>query len=177
MADTAIVVPVPEAEPRVGRWRREHTPDGRDGMPAHVTLLYPFTESGSLDAPRVRELAEVVGGFSPFTFALSEVRVFDDSPRVLYLAPDPAAPFAAMTDALVDRFPEHRPYGGKYDETIPHVTVAVGADDLLARIEKELLAAGTLPVAAHAREVWLVEYVAGRWRKRSGFALDPATGP
>ena len=42
MAETAIVVLVPEAEPLVGAFRRNHTAEGAHGMGAHVTLLYPF---------------------------------------------------------------------------------------------------------------------------------------
>jgi hypothetical protein len=39
---------VPEAEPAVGRWQRQHTRAGADGMPPHVTLLIPFADSESL---------------------------------------------------------------------------------------------------------------------------------
>ena len=39
---------VPEAEPTLGDWRREHTWDGAHGMPAHVTLLYPFVDAEAL---------------------------------------------------------------------------------------------------------------------------------
>ena len=45
VAETAIVVLVPEAEPLVGEHRRRHTAEGARGMGAHVTLLYPFRDT------------------------------------------------------------------------------------------------------------------------------------
>jgi hypothetical protein len=68
-----------------------------------------------------------------------------------------------MTAALVAAFPEHPPYGGKYDEVIPHATLAIGDDAVLDEIEREL--AGSLPIAARAVEATVFEYDAGgRWR-------------
>src|SRR5437660_989822 len=40
--ESALLIPVPEAEPLVGQWRLEHDPSARAGVPPHVTLLYPF---------------------------------------------------------------------------------------------------------------------------------------
>ena len=37
-----LMVPVPEAEPLVGRWRIEHDPPARSGIPAHITCSFPF---------------------------------------------------------------------------------------------------------------------------------------
>ena len=160
---------MPEAEDVVGRWRRTYTTDGRDDMPAHVTLLYPFVERRSLDRERVREVEEVVSTFPSFAFVLAATSYFEGDERVLYLAPDPAAPFAKLTEALVARFPDFRPYGGRYDDVVPHVTVAQGDAAVLEAIEEEVRTA--VPIHAHAREAWLMEYVDARWRKRSGFAF------
>ena len=38
---------VPEAEALIGEYRREHTEEGRHGMAAHVTLLYPVHGHGA----------------------------------------------------------------------------------------------------------------------------------
>ena len=53
--ETAVVIRVPEAEPAIGAHRREHTPSGAEGMPAHVTILVPFADSALLVAGMVRE--------------------------------------------------------------------------------------------------------------------------
>src|SRR6185312_3752443 len=79
---------------------------------------------------------------------------------VLWLAPDCAQELRDLTNAVVERFPDYRPYGGKHDELIPHLTVGRSrrgsTDDLKAaeadvrrtlplttRIEHGLLMAGT----------------------------------
>jgi hypothetical protein len=39
---TALVIPVPEAEPAVSAIRRQYDAAANSGMPAHITLVYPF---------------------------------------------------------------------------------------------------------------------------------------
>ncbi len=43
--------------------------------------------------------------------------------NVVYLAPDPAEPFVALTEALAAAFPDCPPYGGAFDEPVPHLTI------------------------------------------------------
>jgi hypothetical protein len=89
---------------------------------------------------------------------------------VLYLAPDPAAPFARLTRALVAAFPEHRPYDGRHVELVPHLTVAIARAATLAPIEAELSSAA--PLDARVTEAWLMQRGEnGRWRLRERLAL------
>ena len=37
--ETALIVPVPEVEPIVGRFRDRYDPAAADGIPAHVTVV------------------------------------------------------------------------------------------------------------------------------------------
>ena len=168
MAETAIVVVVPEAEPAVGDLYRRHTRSGREGMPPHVTLLIPFADSESLPLDEVRAVLE---DFDPFAFELAEPRRFEPaSGPILWLAPEPAAPFVALTEALVEAFPEYRPYGGVFDDIVPHLTVAVTRDGgLLDGIERDLVAA--LPIAARADAATIVHRVDGRWQPHTTVAL------
>jgi hypothetical protein len=53
--DTAVVVPVELPGP-LEMLRRLGTPDAERGLPAHVTLLYPFVDPLEVDAA-----AEIVG--------------------------------------------------------------------------------------------------------------------
>ena len=50
-------------------------------MPAHVTLIYPFTDDSQLVAGRIAEVRTVLERFSAFEFALSDVRRFDNLPN------------------------------------------------------------------------------------------------
>ena len=51
----------------------------------------------------------------------------------MYLAPDPAAPFSALTDGIFRAFPDYPPFEGKFDTVVPHVTVAHGDEPLLVK--------------------------------------------
>jgi hypothetical protein len=56
MAETALVVLLPELEPLIGGWRRRYTGDSARGMPPHVTLIFPLrtapkSKSGSSASP------------------------------------------------------------------------------------------------------------------------------
>jgi 2'-5' RNA ligase len=138
-------------------------PPADNGLPPHVTVLFPFARprAGLAD-----ELEETLGAFPAFDFALTAIGRF---PGVLYLAPEPAAPFVALTEACVARWPEHPPYGGAYDETIPHVTLAEG-DEPPGLAEP---IARALPLRARASEVWLMAPgPTGRWRRRAVVALS-----
>ena len=169
VAETAIVAMFPELEPLVGDARRLHTADGPRGMPPHVTLLVPFADSAEVDGllDRVRE---VFAAFASFESKLRETRRF---PGLLYLAPQPAQPFVAITEALVEAFPEYPSYGGEFDEIVPHVTVAQGDADTLGAIEEDLR--GRLPVSVRVERAWLVEDAADGWRRNTPFPLDRRT--
>ncbi len=119
---TVLVVPVPELEPFVrGRWAH-YEPGWVSRDPAfthaHITALAPYLrEPTSGDLARVAAIAATT---VPFDYDLREVRAFPDG--CLHLAPEPAAPFAALTQALWEAFPRCPPYAGAYD-VVPHLTL------------------------------------------------------
>jgi hypothetical protein len=153
---SALVVPVPGAEALA---------PGSAGLPAHVTVLYPFLGTRRIGENTVTALAETFAACAPFDFALTAVARF---PGVLYLAPEPAAAFVALTGACVARWPEHPPYAGAYAEVVPHVTLAEGPEP--AGLAERASAA--LPIAGHAGVVWLmVPGRGGRWRLRAELPL------
>jgi 2'-5' RNA ligase len=174
VAETAIIVPVPEAEAVVGPWRRRYTPSGAAGMPAHVTLLVPFIDSEGLGAGQTSAVEEVVARFEPIELALTATAYFKGPPMVLYFVPEPAEPFRAMTAALVSFFPEHQPYGGAHSTIVPHLTVATRLEqDRLAAIEAEV--AEALPITARLGEAWLMEHGGDAWCLRRRFAFAAVT--
>ncbi|MET8824659.1 2'-5' RNA ligase family protein [Streptomyces sp. NPDC004610] len=164
---TALVVHVPEAEPAVRSWRARYDPAARAGVPAHVTVLFPFLDESRLDEPTVEALAGIFGARPAFDARFEGCARF---PGVLYLAPDPAAPFRRLTEDIVARWPETPPYGGKFAGIVPHLTVADGHEDhVLDEIEAGL--SGELPVASRIGSVDLVAYDGTAWRRRRTFAL------
>ena len=163
---TALVVPVPEAEPSVRTWRKRFDPAARAGVPAHVTVVFPFLHSSLVDAATCAALDEIFARHRSFDVRFEECGRF---PGVLYLAPVPDAPFRRLTHAVVERWPEAPPYGGKYDPH-PHLTVAQGQDEaVLDEIEAGLRPC--LPFTARVPTVDLVVHSGTEWRHRASFAL------
>ena len=160
---SAVVLPVPEAEHVLRRWRSAFTRDGREGMGAHVTLLFPFAEPEELPA-EVERLRSHFAQAAPFRFALTEPRRFDGG--VLYLAPEPAEPLRQLAEELHAVYPGRPPYGGAHTEIVPHCTF-VGGQDPKVLDEAEATVRPQLPIEAVAIEAWLVEYVAEGWSVRA----------
>ena len=153
MPRTALIVPVPEAEPQVGELRLEHDSSAALGVPAHVTILSPFLATGELDEAAI---ADLISGFPAFDFELDRVEQFPDG--TTWLHPTPSLPFVDLTAAVCQRWPECPPYEGAFDEVIPHLTISNTPIDV--QLE--------LPIAARAREVMLIEEdePSGRWTAR-----------
>jgi hypothetical protein len=161
MGELALVVPFPGLPNVVANWLERTVPTKPShGMPPHVTLLYPAPGD-------VVGIAETVWELSAFEV---EFRRLDRFPGVLWLAPEPAAPFHDMTLALVGRYPEYPPYGGRFAHVIPHLTVAQAELDAAAAA-----IADWLPLRARAESAVLLERVqTEHWREVATFDLEGA---
>jgi hypothetical protein len=142
MPRTALIVPVPEAEPQVGELRLAHDWSAARGVPAHITILFPFVDASEVDDAAV---ADLISRFPAFDFELDRVEQFPDGPT--WLRPSPSAPFVDLTAAVWQRWPDYPPYEGVHDEVIPHLTIS----DTPIDVQLEL------PIVARAREVTLIE--------------------
>ena len=162
-----MLVEVPEAEPVVDAWRQRYTLDAPAGIPAHVTILFPFVEPERLGEVE-RRLAELVAGTPAFELRFPRAARFPD---VLYLEPEPAEPFAALTHAIEREWPDQPPYGGQHETIVPHLTVAESDDSaLLDRIAADV--EPQLPIETHVREASVfVEDHDGRWHEHSRLAF------
>jgi 2'-5' RNA ligase len=165
--ESALLVPVPEAEPCVRRHRFRYDSVALRGVPAHITVLYPFVPPGAITDATLASVREVLARFPAFSFRLSRLDRFPEG--ALYLAPDPADPFVRLTEAFGNQFPDYLPYGGIHAEVIPHLTVAQDHD---APADEMTDIRDNLPIACHAREIWLMsEGDDRRWRTQSTFPL------
>ena len=147
------------------RFRVAHVPNAALGVPAHITLIYPFVPADLLDAAVRRRVARALASNPPFVFRLAGVRRW---PNAHYLAVEPVEPFEAIVRSLVEAFPEYPPYAGEF-EYVPHVTIAEGDDRSLARMARDL----SVPVGE--QEVTRILLIAqgrdGTWRYRWTFGL------
>jgi 2'-5' RNA ligase len=149
---SAVVVPVPEAEPRVGALRAELDPSAALGVPAHVTIMFPFVPPADIDDGVLAALREVFAAAPAFEVGFSRIGWFTD---VVWWAPEPAEPFVALTRAVSSRF-GLKPYeGGHGDVVIPHLTIGHGAPIERLRAAEAEVTAGP-PVRAAVRSAVLM---------------------
>jgi len=168
LTSSGLVLLIPELAPVIDDLRARHDPAARQGMPAHVTVLYPFMPPVRLGRSRRRRLAEVIGGFSAMELTFARIGRF---PEVLWLAPEPAEPVMALVRAITAAFPDYPPYGGQFDTVVPHVTVAHGEGLDLGALEPELRARIAQPVTCRVNSVRLFSTVRGKWRELDRFEL------
>lgn len=172
MAQSGLIVTVPQAEGLVGGLRERFDASAQLGVPAHITVLFPFMAPQRIDAAVRARIAAVVGRTAAFQFSLARVGMF---PATAYLAPQPAAPFVALTESLVKEFPEFPPFAGAFEAVVPHLTVAHGSpsDAGIARAELAQALAAHGPIVAACDALTLVENSSGRWTTLHVFALAP----
>jgi 2'-5' RNA ligase len=155
-----LIIAVPESEASVAELRLAHDSSAPLGVPAHITVLFPFAAPDDVDEDA---LAELVAAHAAFDFELVSLEHFDDG--VTYLAPVPSEPFTALIRAVAERWPDYPPYEGMFevDAVIPHLTVG----------ETPLELDAPLPIACRAREVTLIEQdeSGGHYHVRRRFSL------
>lgn len=164
--ETALVVFVPEAD-ALAAGLREDLGVPPLPMEPHVSVLYPFRHPDLVGGEDLAALRDLFGSHEPFDFLLAETGRF---PEVVYLEPDPAGRFKALTEAVVERYPDCPPYWGLYEEVVPHCTVA-HTDDAGVLAAAAAAVRPALPIASTARHVVLMEEREGVWAERARFSL------
>jgi 2'-5' RNA ligase len=171
--ESTIVILVPEAEGLVQSFRDRYDPSAKVGMPAHITLLYPFKSPDEIDEVALHTLRHCFLRFPPFKFSLKTINQF--AGETLYLVPEPEDPFRELTLGIWGCYPETPPYRGRYSTVIPHLTVAdrLAREHRLGKIAREFEQAshGRLPILAQAAEVALMDTRSGRWEINTMFRL------
>jgi 2'-5' RNA ligase len=171
--ESALVAIIPEAEEIVRSFRDQFDPSASAGVPAHVTITYPFKPPSELTEEVTGKLHRLFAGIPAFNLQFRRAKRF---PSVLYLAPEPDEELRRLTKIVAEIFPEAPPYEGIFDDVVPHLTIAHAAD---AR-ELESIAAdfarhaqGRLPIKSTVKEIVLIDNEAGRWQPGHRFPLRP----
>jgi len=162
-------VPFPEAEPVVGEYRLRLDATAALGIPPHVTLVYPFMPPASINMHVVSGLLELLALVEPVPVTLATIGWFGTD--VVFLRPEPAGWFIELARRISNRWPQWQPYGGAFDEIVPHLTIAHG-DDTSALREAARDISTRLPITSKASAVELIETTpTGRWAARHSFRL------
>ena len=171
--ETAVLIPVPEAEDAVRDIRASLDPAAARGIPAHVTLLYPFVPPDRLTAEVLERVAAVVESVAPFDAVLTEPGWFGDT--VLWLRPEPACRFSDLTAGLWAAFPEYPPYAGAFPASVPHLTVGQDLSrECLQSAADELPRHLPIPFRVDRAVVMTGAPDEQVWEVRAEFALGPA---
>lgn len=163
--ETALILPV-HLPGALDELRRRASPDASSGLPAHVTLLYPFMPPESTNRPLRALIAEVLESHSSFSYTLTgPVRW----PETLCALADPERPFHSLQGDLAMAFPTFPIYGGAFP-FVPHVTIADGesAGDPAIATDR---AWASLPALFSAGRIELIVRDASRWRLKWRFLL------
>ncbi len=172
--ETAVLALIPEAELVVGEHRRRFDPTTAAGVPAHVTVLYPFVPPREVTPATVTGLAAAVGSAAPFACTFAETGWFGED--LLWLAPSASAEFGALTARVWRAFPEQVPYGGEH-EPHPHLTIGYGrhAPPGALRVA-EAQVRSRLPITARVDRLHLLAgaRAVGSWRVVAALPLRGA---
>jgi|SRR6516164_233607 hypothetical protein len=125
--ESTLVILAPDAEGLVQSFRDRYDPAAKAGMPAHITLLYPFKSREEIDGLVLDTLSHCFSHFQQFKYTLMTINQFPG--QTLYLVPEPEDPFRALTLGIWRCYPETPPYRGRYSTIIPHLTVADRMDE------------------------------------------------
>lgn len=170
MHQSALIVEVPWSESVVGPWRRDHDPNSHRGVPAHITILFPFRAPDALDDDVIGTLTAIATTIRTCDLSLVEV---DSFPDAVWLRPDPDDHLHTLGAAVWSTFPDCPPHGGRFPALRPHVTIGQSPDPdqveaLRARAATEL--AATLPVSGPIEGLSLfVSDESGEWSRRRMF--------
>ena len=115
----AVVAPVPSAEPVVSAWRERFDRSAARGMPAHITLVYPFLREQDLTDEVLATLLELCAERPVLDVAFRNTARF---PGILHVEPEPADELRRFTVAIAEPWPAGPPYGGTVKEVISHLT-------------------------------------------------------
>jgi hypothetical protein len=171
--ETGLILHVPEAEPVVGPWRSRHDSQAPLGVPAHVTVLYPWIPIDLLSGDDRAAVAAIVAGMAPLELTFGG---FGRFPDVLWLDPRPTEPILALTRTVARRWPAYQPYGGEFgDQPIPHLTVSDTHDPgqlghVIADIEP------ALPLRSRVAELSLLVRRGDCWQMEQAFPFGSAAG-
>ena len=170
--EAALIVACPAADAAVGDQRPHLDRAAKVGVPAHLTVLYPF--KADLVAEDHLRLTEVFSSFHAFAVRGERTGWFDDT--VVFVEPVDPLPVIALTAAVQAAFPAYPIYGGAFDEVVPHLTIGHDqSPDVLRAAESAVLDRLPFRQEVDHVELWsgpaLATAPAESWRRLRDYSL------
>ena len=172
--ETAVIVPIDAAEPVVAEHRHHLDVAASWGVPAHVSVLYPFVHPDAIDDDVISRLSTALRSVPAFDCTFGRCDWFGQD--VLWLAPDPDRPFRELTSAVWRAFPDHPPYGGVFEDVVPHLTVGERRRGSVSALQAaEATVSRQLPIRVHIDRAVLIAGSAepDSWHRVQEFRLEP----
>ena len=163
LAETVLLLAMPAAEPVVGKHRRELDLSAADGIPAHLTVVYPFKPLEKISEADHERLAQIGRKHDPFQ--VEGIRTAWFGEQVMFVEVNAPQLVHALTVDVASTYPEHPPYSGDIPlaDIVPHLTVGAGAPVSALRKAASAVEDG-LPFSQRVRamELWAGPAVGGR---------------
>jgi hypothetical protein len=165
---SVLAIPLPEAENVLSFVRSTYKGEmSPAGVPAHITLLYPWMEPKRISKKTLAELTSLFAGFPKFSLSL---KLGWFGREVLLLIPHDPLPLIRLTKEIIHQWPEYPYYGGDYDDIEPHITLAYGDESNLIDLAKDV--ASQLPLRADISSVDLSIGRPGQMITHAKFSLS-----
>lgn len=175
-AASGLIIESQAAEAAVAPLRLRYDEFAPAGIPAHLTVLFPFIPSPLLTEAHLLEVGRIAAGFDAFDYSFQTTGWFGE--HVVWLAPADPSPFLALIEAITNAFPDYQPYEGQHAEVIPHLTLGHARPlDELRHAERE--AATSLPITDRATAITLMTErldTPGQWTRSASFPLRDPSG-
>ncbi|MGW0752939.1 2'-5' RNA ligase family protein [Streptomyces sp. NPDC002587] len=169
---TAVVIVLPDATPLLEAAWHIDPALVRRGVPAHVSLLYPFVPEPALTDQDEKDVRSLAASFPAADLLLEEVMTASGFVAVTVPGLQP------IVDAFRAQWPGLRPYRGRFGaRPAAHVTVAMGADTPAATARVRAAIGTLLPLHTRAAAVQLVVLTEEGWQSRFTVPLGIQDGP
>ncbi|MEU6868773.1 2'-5' RNA ligase family protein [Streptomyces sp. NPDC046876] len=158
---TAVVIVLPDAAPLLDAAWRIDPALVRHGVPAHVSLLYPFVPESALTDQDEKDVRCLAASFPAADLLLEEVVTASGFIAVTVPGLQP------IVDAFHAQWPGLRPYRGRFGaQPAAHITVAMGADNPTAATHVRAAIGSLLPMYTRAAAIQLVVLTKQGWQSR-----------
>lgn len=165
------MIVLPDAAPLLDAAWRIDPALVRHGVPAHVSLLYPFVPESALTDQDEKNVRSLAASFPAVDLLLEDVVT---APGFVAVSVPELQP---IVDAFHARWTGLRPHGGRFGaRPAAHVTVAMGAVDPAAAACVRSEAGNLLPLRTRATAVQLVALTEEGWRPRLTAPLGAPDG-